>query len=661
MFGEPVLQPMAPKTASCILALSTGILFARPQRGLVALFLSQGPAGYLARWLLPAAVVLPIVFGWLGLAAIRSGLRSTDYPVSLVVSGMITLMLLIISLNARAVGRADEAQRRFRAILDATPDFVGISDPQGNAIYVNRAGRIMTRVNVEDVSALTIPDFHPPAAAERVLKEGVPTALRTGVWMGESELIGLQGEHIPVSQVILAHHASNGEVAYMSTIMRDITDRKRLEDSQRFLLEVSQAASASLEVEVILRTLVKLVVPSYADYCAIELVDENGRIQRGARARLGSEGQQVLEQIRVYPAGKKPNPHVAEVVRSGETTIVPVVTDAWLTRLVEGSRHSAMLRKLGPRSLMAVPVRGRRHVLGVICYTMTRAGRSYDGHDLGLAQELAARAALALDNADLFKESRQATRIRDEVLRVVAHDLRNPLNTISLSAQMIRNLSPPTEQEAWASKLDIIERSVAQADHLIQDLLDVARMEAGKLVVMTQPTDALALADEAIALHEALAAQHDIRLHTEFPAAAVSVKADRDRVLQVFSNLIGNAIKFSPPGSLITLRAAPQNNALCFSIHDNGPGISEHDMPHLFDPFWQARKGSRGAGLGLAIAKAIVQAHGGKIWVESKLGAGSTFFFTLPVVEPQPTANSMAADYRPVELAEVQREIDSSH
>jgi PAS domain S-box-containing protein len=764
LFGVPVFHPMSPGGATCMLALCMGVVYARPERGLAGLLLAAGPSAFRLRWLIPVAVLVPVLFGWLGMLVFRSGLKGTDFPLSLVVAGMILLLLLVIRLSARVLRRtevkrlraeaalaererllravfdnagmgivlvdiegkpltcnktlqnmlgysdaelsqmvfmefshpkdadlnhdlfrelisgerdcyrmekryirkdgthfwaelntsiarypdgrpefiigmiedvtdrkkAEEAQQRLTAILDATPDFVGIANAQGSALYVNQAGRELSGVDDEDVTGIAIPDFHPINSAAHVMGDGVPAAKRLGVWTGETELMGAEGEHIPVSQVILAHKDA-GEVTYLSTVMRDMRDRKRLEEAQRFLLEASRVSARSLELEAILRSLVELVVPSHADYCAIELM-AHGRIDRAAVAR--AERTRLFEQVRVHPSGKRPNPFVAEVARTGVATIVPVVTEECLKRLVRGSRHPALMRKLGPRSFMAVPLRGRHQVLGVMVYAVTQPGRRYDAYDLDLVQELARRVALALDNADLFRQSREATRVRDEVLRVVAHDLRNPLNAISLTADYLMK-EAATQPELWPDKLKAIERSVAQANDLIMDLLDVARMEAGHLLVKTRPTDARELAAEAIASNESLAAHHGIEIRAQLPDNIISVEADRRRVLQVFSNLIGNALKFSPTGSVVTLNATPQDGSLCFSVSDNGPGIPDTDLPHLFDPFWQALKGSEGAGLGLSIAKAIVQAHGGKIWVESNPGIGSTFFFTLPVAQPR--------------------------
>ena len=776
IFGNPVLSPISPKTASCFILLSAALFFARPIRGIVSLYLGRGPAGTLSRWLMPVSLLIPATLGFLGLMAIRLRIEGPDYPLSMVITGIILLLMIVISLNARAIhgvdvernraqdrlaerervlsavfdnagaglalvdeagypvasnaklqkmlgysaeelatmpfteftypddaaadqrlfeemlagkrdsyriekryvrkdGRlfwaqlntsvrrnahnqieylvgmvediterkeAEDLLARYKAVLDATPDFVGMADAQTRALYVNRAGREMTGVG-EDIAGLTIPDFHPEGTARRLLSEALPTALRRGVWTGESEVLGPNGEHIPVSQVLLVHFSDSGKVAYYSTIMRDITERKQFEDSQAFLLEASRALSGSLEIDSILRSIAALIVPRRADYCAVTLLADDGTVERAAAARRNPAGGERLEELRVYSERKELNPVVAEVIQSGEAIMVPTVKDVWLKRLIGQSPNLEDANKAGSDSVMLIPLRARDHVIGLICLGVTGASRRYTDYDFAQAKELALRASLALDNARLFQESREATRLRDEVLRVVAHDLRNPLNTISLSADLLEEVIP-SEHTEWHKKLDVISRSVSFADRLIQDLLDVARLQVGKLTIDARPLDAAALVSEVIELLQPAAAKHDIKLRSVIPGELPRVHADNHRVQQVLANLIGNSIKFSPEGTTVVIGVEAHDDELRFFIQDEGPGIDPGHLPHLFDPFWQAHTGGSGAGLGLAISKGIVRAHGGKIWVESKPGAGSMFCFTLPVADRPHSDSSMAAD-----------------
>ncbi|MFW6202157.1 MAG: ATP-binding protein, partial [Gemmatimonadota bacterium] len=259
-------------------------------------------------------------------------------------------------------------------------------------------------------------------------------------------------------------------------------------------------------------------------------------------------------------------------------------------------------------------------------------GHPFRSADLSLAEELAARASVALEKARLYDEARRATHVRDEMLAVVSHDLRNPLNTIVMSAELLA-ASLPTEADVARAQLAIIDRSVQRADRLIQDLLDVARLEAGTLALEPAPVPSAEVVHEALELHRAQAAASDVRLIDELPDHVPDVWADRDRLLQVFGNLIGNAIEFTPSGGRITIGAEPVDASVRFRVSDTGPGMPADHLSRLFDPFWQATRRRGGAGLGLAIARGIVGAHGGRIRAESAQGKGTTVSFTIPVAE----------------------------
>jgi signal transduction histidine kinase len=223
--------------------------------------------------------------------------------------------------------------------------------------------------------------------------------------------------------------------------------------------------------------------------------------------------------------------------------------------------------------------------------------------------------------------------MRDEVLAIVSHDLRNPLNTIKLSAGLLRQKLCPSEGMPGHKQVDIIERSSQRAVRLIQDLLEVGKIQSQRLQVERGRQDTARLVTEAAELHRGLAEAQGLRLTSELPALLPAVLADRERVQQVFSNLIGNAIKATAAGGHIALGARVEGGSVRFWVEDTGKGIPAEHLPRLFDWLWQAQGTKEGAGLGLYITKGIVEAHGGRIWVESQPGHGSTFTFTLPLAD----------------------------
>jgi signal transduction histidine kinase len=220
------------------------------------------------------------------------------------------------------------------------------------------------------------------------------------------------------------------------------------------------------------------------------------------------------------------------------------------------------------------------------------------------------------------------------MVAVVSHDLKNPLTTIQLAVSfLLEDLVPDdAAHQPEREQLNAIHRSAERMYRLIHDLLDVAAIEAGQLAVARSPLAVDVLVTDALELLRPLATAKRIALVTDLPPGLPAVAADRERVLQVFSNLGGNAIKFSPENGRVEIRAAGRDGMVEFAVRDTGPGIAPEDLPHIFDRFWQAKKTARaGVGLGLAIAKGIIEAHGGAVQVESEPGRGSRFTFTLPV------------------------------
>jgi signal transduction histidine kinase len=387
----------------------------------------------------------------------------------------------------------------------------------------------------------------------------------------------------------------------------------------------------------------RLVVASHADLCSIDVLDDEGRAERVAgawrdpRPSVAAEGAHATHGVRPTPAAAEPGlamPHgtaLRELARQVLDTGEPVLRLASATAdggqstgpAPVGADSAAPLT-----SAIGVPLVARGRVLGaMVLGTMRR--RAFDRTDLTLAEELARRAAAAIDNARLYHEARQAVAARDGVLAIVSHDLRNPVLAVSMVADALRGLLPEGQGQEYIA---MIKRTMAEMDRLIEDLLDVAKIEAGHLRIEPEPHSAADLVAEAVELLRPVAVERSQILEVSVAEDLPAVHADRSRVLQVLSNLVGNAVKFSPEGGRITLHGVANGDEVRFSVADSGPGIPEEHLPRIFDRFWQARHVRRGgAGLGLSIARGIVEAHGGRIWVESPPGAGAIFHFTLPL------------------------------
>src|SRR5262245_29263810 len=235
-----------------------------------------------------------------------------------------------------------------------------------------------------------------------------------------------------------------------------------------------------------------------------------------------------------------------------------------------------------------------------------------------------------LDNVRLVGEAQDALRAREDLLAIVSHDLRNPLGVVLASTSLLlKSNLPPDKQERARRQVEAIQRAGNRMNRLIRDLLDFASIQAGRLSVSVRPQDVASMVSEVLEVMEPLAAAKSMKLVSDV-APDLAIRCDHDRVIQLFSNLVGNSIKFTPDGGTITVRATPDAAVVRFAVIDTGPGIPPDELPHVFDRYYQAQRKNRdGIGLGLSIARGIVEAHGGRIWVESEEGQGSTFSFTL--------------------------------
>ena len=306
------------------------------------------------------------------------------------------------------------------------------------------------------------------------------------------------------------------------------------------------------------------------------------------------------------------------------------------------SRSGESARRMGERS----EVRGRRKNGEVFPAEASISKFDIEGRRVFTAvlRDITDRRAADQERTRLLEAERAARaaaetalRTRDEVLAVVSHDLRNPLSVIDMCAASLTDKLPPDDEGAH-SLVRTIKSSTEWMNRLIEDLLDVARVEAGRLYLDRHPQDLVRVISEATVMLEPLIAEKSLTLHEDLPDHLPSANVDARRVVQVLENLVSNAVKHTAPGGEIRIRAESANGEVRISVRDTGCGIPAENLPHLFDRFWQAHGARRGgAGLGLAIAKGIVEAHGGRIWVESELGAGSTFAFSLPLEGSSPT------------------------
>ncbi|MFL5621349.1 MAG: PAS domain S-box protein [Gemmatimonadaceae bacterium] len=422
-------------------------------------------------------------------------------------------------------------------------------------------------------------------------------------------------------------------------LTREQAARKEAESAQKratLLAEASRVLSASFDYQTTLAALVRLTVPALADYCALDIVETEDKFERIGEAHVDPAKSLLLKEVATFPRSALTARHpLIRVITTGEPVLEAEISSAFIRQSFAEAGQRAVVEALEPRSLICVPLVASGRPLGALTLVTSGSGRRFSIADLSLAVDIARRAAVVVEHARLYNEAQQATKARDDVLAVVAHDLRNPLNTVSMAVSLMLESTPP-ERVQERRQVEIVRRAADRMNRMIQDLLDVKRMESGRLTIELKPEEPGSLVNDTVDMLRPLAAGTGIMLDTALDDDLPCVVADVARIQQVLSNLVGNAVKFTPRNGRITVSAERIDGEVRFGVIDTGPGIPAEQVPHIFGRFWQARASDRrGIGLGLAIAKGIVEAHNGRIWVESHVGLGSTFYFTLPSASPE--------------------------
>ena len=418
------------------------------------------------------------------------------------------------------------------------------------------------------------------------------------------------------------------------------------EAGQRFLSEATAILASSLEYEKTLERITALAVPQLADWCAINLLGPDGKLRTVGLTHSDPTKLELAKRLAErYPARVDAPFGAPEVMRTGEPQMSPDITDELLVAVAHDAEHLRILRELGLSSYIVVPISAQGRVFGALSLATGRtSARRYGPAQLAIAEHLGRRAGLAIENARLYREAQEAARLREQVLAIVSHDLRNPLGAARLAADMVMKRAQRPSDPPLAKQAQTIQRAAARMERLIGDLLDMSSIHVGKLSIDRRAQAVDGLLKDAAEIYEPIAIEHDIGFTVERPVADLQVQCDRERVLQVFSNLLGNAFKFCRPGDQVALRAQRDGDQSRFEVADTGPGIPPEERRHIFEPYWSAeRHGKKGTGLGLFITHGVIEAHGGKIWLTSEPGQGTTFFFTLPIASPVGDASGQPA------------------
>ena len=441
-------------------------------------------------------------------------------------------------------------------------------------------------------------------------------------------------------------------------LIREQAARAAAEAAERraaFLSEAGITLASSLDYDTTLSRLVHLSVPFLADWCFIDVRDENGRIRRVEATAADPSRDAVTKRLLQWAPAAESDAPPARVLRTRESFLAPEISAEILAALAPDEEARRLLEEQGLRSLMVVPLIARGRALGALTFISAESGRRYDRTELQLAEELGRRAALAADNAALYKASQEArlgaekaNRAKDEFLATLAHELRTPLTPILGWTVMLR--SGNLDQAGILRGLEVIERNVRVQTQLIEDLLDVSRIVTGKLRVEVRPIELVPVIEAGLEAVRPSADAKDIQIDVDLEPRGARVLGDPDRLQQVVWNLASNAVKFTPRGGRIEVKLRQTDSHVVLAVHDTGKGIPADFLPHVFERFRQADSTSTrkygGLGLGLAIVRHLVELHGGTVQAESAgTDQGATFTVRLPLMEAaRPTTPERAGD-----------------
>lgn len=555
--------------------------------------------------------------------------------------------------------------------LGAVVDGVSVQAPDGSLLYVNQAAvRLIGFDSSEQLMAAPTSEV---LARFDLLDEGA-RPLASSALPGRIAAL----EKRPAEAVVCWRVKATGDVRwsvinatpvfdpmgrlrFVVNIFRDITEMRRAHEAMQqaradaeaaqtrlmLLAEASTAfAEASLDYERLLEVIARRVGDVLGDGCIVRLLSPDRQsLSAAAFHDPNPEAREALNAVIAAGPIKVDEGFLGGVIRTGEPLLIREIDDSTARRNLPAA-HGPFFDRFPLRSLLVAPLRVYGRAIGALVLVRHASDRPYGRDDLMLAQELSDRAALAIHAARSYAAERDARarteaamRAREELMATVSHDLRSPLGVINMAVNVLVESLPISDPEHRASKaISAVRGAAGRMQRLILDLLDLARLDAGTMPLERALHPVASLFRHTLDLFEPLAAEKSLQIEVAelgTDGAVLEVICDRDRILQVLSNLVGNAIKFTPPGHTITLGARAVDGSILMSVADTGHGIDSTALPRVFERYFQAQPDDRrGVGLGLAIARGIVEAHGGAMWIESSVGIGTTVFFTLPSKRP---------------------------
>jgi PAS domain S-box-containing protein len=532
-----------------------------------------------------------------------------------------------------------ESEARFRKTADSAPVMLWMTDSTGACIWLNRQWHDFTGQTEEEGRGLGwLSVVHPE---DRAMASNAFISSNAGQepFRVEYRMRSKEGEYRWAIDSASPRFGPSGEfLGYIGSVT-DIHERKRGEERLAFVSEASRLLSESLDYEATLARAARLAVPALCDWCMVDVVQDGGGVKRVEVACADPALEPLARNAMRFPPALHANPlhPPTQALRELHSVLVEDTDEAWKVRTALGPEHLAQMRALAFRSLMSVPLVARGRTLGVLTFLAIAPGRRFSRADLETAEDLARRAALAVDNGRLYRDAQQAVRVREEFLQVASHELKTPLTPLLLKLQMLTRAAESHPREQWprmTEDLAMMRQQVRRLSQLMDELLDVSRISSGRFTLHMERVDLAALVRETAARFKPEVLRLGGRLEVEAPERVEGLW-DRQRLEQVVTNLLSNALKYGD-GKPVRVRVATAGTRARLVVSDQGIGIARDALLRIFGKFERAvsERHYGGLGLGLYITRQIVEALGGTIQVASEQGQGSTFTVELPLAPP---------------------------
>jgi PAS domain S-box-containing protein len=533
--------------------------------------------------------------------------------------------------------RAEEALRRREQELtdfleNATLGLHWVG-PDGTILWVNRAELELLGYARDEYIGHNIAEFH----VDQEAIDDILTRLGQGETLHNCEA-QLRCKDGTVRHVLMSANVyfEEGKFVHTRCFTRDITDRKRSEQASQFLADAGAALASLVEPDSTLQQVALLAVPAFADWCIVDMAQEDGSLRRVTVAHADPVKRELAQDLaRKYPPDPDWPHGPLHVLRTGQAERLEEIPDVLLVEAAQDEEHLRILRELAVKSYLGVPLRVRGKAVGVVSFVAAESGRRYDGRDLAVAEELARRVAIALENAHLYSEVREAARRKDEFLAMLAHELRNPLAPIRNAVQILK--MPGADRSTVERARAMMERQVQHLVRLVDDLLDVSRIMRGKIELRRERIDLAVVVARAVETAYPAIGASGHKLKVALPPEPIMLEADPIRLAQAIANLLNNAAKYTEREGHIGIAAEQVGDEAIVRVQDTGIGIATEMLPRIFDLFVQADRSrdraQGGMGIGLTLVRSLVQMHGGTVRAYSGgMGKGSEFVLRLPAL-----------------------------